>query len=519
MPESYESTNPQDVLKLKQELAEALHQKAVLEAADHFYTFVRLCAHLMLDGNDYRDGAHIRQLASELEAVEEGIIKRFMLALPPGSMKSVLLMLFVGWCLGRHPSWRFMWISHTTEKAQESSGRVRDLIRSPEYQEIFPHVEIRDDKSGVTFWKLKTGGSFQPAGAGSNIAGYRFNVGIIDDPLSEQTALSDIERTKVNKWYPGGFRSRKLPDSRIILVNTRWHTDDLSGHLLDLAERNSKADQWHYVSIPALLDDKAADYLQLEPGGTYWPEYITDEDLEATKNSMPSSTWNALYMQTPTGEDGAIFTAESFKEWEDDDPPVCDELIMTLDTAYGMKNYNDYSVVQLWGIFYETEEDEEGEEINIPNAILINMVKGRWGYPKLRSTAMSLWHKYKPDRVIIENKASGQSLIQDLRMNRLPITPFTPDRDKVSRANAVTPMLEAGRVWLPKGKKYTAELMAEALQFPRGRHDDAVDAMVMALLYLGRLHELSQAEISKPEQPYRRTFRSYWGSLNGKRAA
>ncbi len=512
-------TTEQELLQTKQELAEALHRKAVLEAQDNFYVFVRLCAHLMLDGNEFRNGAHIRQIASELQAVEEGIITRFMLALPPGSMKSVLLMLFCAWCLGRHPFWRIMWISHSNEKAEECSGRVRDLIRSPEYLEIFPHVQIRDDKSGVTLWKLHSGGSFQPAGAGKSIAGYRFNLGILDDPLSEQTAYSDIERAKVNKWYPGGFRSRKLPDSRIILVNTRWHTDDLSGHLLDTAARYVKSDQWHYIAIPAILDEKAADYLQLPEGSTYWPEYITEADLEATKNSMPAVTWNALYMQTPTGEDGAIFKQEDFREWVEDDPPPCDEIIQVLDTAFGSKSTNDFSVIQTWGIFYETEEDEDGDTISIPNAILLHMLRGRWAYPVLRQQAINCYKRFNPDRVIIENKASGQSLIQDLRLNRLPITPFSPDRDKVTRAHAITPMLEAGRVWVPKGKKYTADLLAEALQFPRGRHDDAVDAMVMALLYLGRLHELSQAEVSKPAQPYRRAYKSYWGQLNARRAA
>ena len=175
MSANLKSTNQDAVLQLKAELAEALHQKAVLEAQEDFYVFAKLLAPLMLDGNDYRDGRHIEAIAATLQEVDRGLVDRLMLALPPGSMKSVLLMLFAAWCMGRHPNWRIMWISHTTDKAVECSGRIRDLVRSTEYQEIFPGVHIRDDMSGVTNWKLLTGGSFMPAGAVKSIAGNRFN--------------------------------------------------------------------------------------------------------------------------------------------------------------------------------------------------------------------------------------------------------------------------------------------------------------------------------------------------------
>lgn len=506
------------VVQLKAELVEALHQKAVLEAREDFYVFVKLLAPLMLDGNEYRDGKHIRAICAALEDCERGDLLRLMLSLPPGSMKSVLLMMFSAWCLGRHPTWRIMWVSHTSDKAEDCSGRVRDLIRSAEYQEVFPHISLREDKSGVTHWKLVQGGSFLPAGAGKSIAGYRFNLGIIDDPLSEQTAASDIEREKINTWYGRGFRSRKLPKSIIIVCATRWHVRDLNGALLDLAARNPKADQWEYISIPAILDEKAAIFLGAEPGQSYWPEYITLEDLRTTKESIDTLAWNSLYLQSPVGDTGIIFNKEMFREWPDDEPPICDEIIFSLDTAFSTRTTADFSVIQVWGIFYTEEEDENGDTISVPNAILINSVSGRWSYPELRKQTLELYKKYLPDRVIIESKASGQSLIQDMKLNKLPVLPFQPDRDKVARANAVTGILENGRVWLPMKKKFAAHVLQQALEFPKGAHDDEVDAMVMALLYLRRLHELSQTEISRSEIVGRRSVQSYWGALNGKRA-
>lgn len=515
MKPNFERTEEQ-LLQLKAELAEALHLKAIAEAPDNFYIFVKLLAPLMLDGNSYRDGRHIQALAASLEDVEEGGLDRLMMMLPPGSMKSVLAMLFAAWCLGRRPTWRIMWVSHTAAKAEDCSGRVRDLMRTSEYQEIFPTVSIRDDKSGVTGWGLTTGGSFKPAGAGSSIAGYRFNLGIVDDPLSEQTAQSTKEREGVNDWWGRGFRSRKLPDSRIVLINTRWHVRDLSGFLLDKAARNSRVDQWKVISIPAILDADSAAYLNLPEGGSYWPEYMTMGDLIQTRESLPRADWASLYLQSPTGEDGNIFSKDDFQDWEWDDPPECDEIIQTYDTAFSQKTTADYSVIQTWGIFHDTVANEDGDDVEEANAVLLHMVRGRWTYPELRRQAKELYAKYKPDRIIVENKASGQSLVQDMKLNKLPVLPFQPDRDKVARANAASAIVEKRRVWLPLKKKYASELLQEVLEFPKGAHDDAVDAMVMALLYLRRRYELSQDLGPKQDERKRPPRRSYWKSATSK---
>ncbi len=509
------------LVEAKTALAEALHQRAVLEARDDFYVFVKLLAGLMLDGNDFRDGRHIQAIAATLEDIETGELDRLMLALPPGSMKSVLLMMFVAWSLGRNPTWRIIWISHTADKAQDCSRRVRDLIETPEYYEIFPNVRLRDDLRGVTEWKLVTGGTFLPKGAGQSLAGYRFNLGVLDDPLSEQTAKSDIEREKINNWYYPGFRSRKLPNSRIVLVNTRWHTRDLSGFLLDKAARNKRVDQWEVISIPAVLDAKSSEYLVLPVGTSYWPEYITMEDLISTREGSTRSDWAALYLQSPVPEDGNIFSKEDFQDWDEDEPPECDEVILSLDTAFSSRTSADFSVIQAWGIFFVDMVDDTGREYSEPNVILLNQVRGQWTYPQLRAEVKKQIQRYKPDKIVVEQKASGQSLIQDLKLQGYPVIPFNPGRDdKVMRANAVTGIIERNRVWLPFNKQFAAELLAEALEFPRGAHDDAVDAMTTGLLYFRKRYEITQEEVSKPDTyaPSRRR-KSYWRSMNDVRAA
>jgi len=509
------SIDADKLLQVKSELAEALHQKAVIEAKTSFYTFVKLLANLMLDGSDYRDGRHIEAIAATLEDVETGQLARLMMMLPPGSMKSVLLMLFVAWSLGRNPSWRVMWISHTGDKAIDCSRRVRDLIKTSEYLEIFPHIKLRDDVAGVTEWKLVSGGNFLPRGAGQSIAGYRFTLGILDDPLSEQTAKSDLAREQVNQWYYPGFRSRKLPTSRIILVNTRWHVMDLSGFLLDKAARNPRVDQWHVISIPAILDAPAAKYLMLPEGSSYWPEYITLEDLVGTREGSTRSDWAALYLQSPVGEEGNIFAKDDFQDWDEDDPPDCVEVIQTLDTAFSTKATADYSVIQTWGIFYLKKTDDDGYVYDEPNVILLNSVKGRWTYPQLRREAASEYKRYAPDKIIVENKASGQSLIQDLRVNKIPVQAFQPERDKVARAHITTGIVERNRVWLPMTRKFAMSLLQEVLEFPRGAHDDEVDAMVMALLYFTKRYDLSPERPEREDTTPKKRVHSYWRQIRG----
>lgn len=499
-----------DKVEVKKKLAQALEQKLILEAQENFLVFVRLLARYMLDGNEYRHGKHIELLAAALQDVEADVTPRLMIALPPGSMKSVLAMLWVAWCMGRHPHWRIMWVSHTTDKAEECSLRVRDLVRSKEYQQIFPMVHIREDKQGVTHWKLTMGGSFYPAGAGKSIAGYRFDVGVLDDVLSEQTAKSDVERERINKWYGPGFRSRKLPRSKIVMINTRWHENDLMGYLLDLQDRQKGADQWAVISIPAILDKHAAEFLGLQEGGSYWPEFITLEDLEATRASLTTADWNSLYLQMPVPEDGALFKTEHFQDWTDKDAPICEEVIFSLDTAFSTRSTADFSVVQVWGIFHLLENDTEEWH---PHCILLNVARGRWTYPELRRQVTQLYTEYRPSRLIVENKASGQSLIQDLRQSGLPVVPFLPEKDKVARAHSVTHVMDKKRVWLPHKRTFVADFLKEVMQFPRGKHDDQVDAMVMALHYFKKKYMMVDRVSVREDNGRAVLGRSYWRAV------
>lgn len=498
-------------IEQKNELYEALLQRARIRAKDDFYAFVNLMAPVILP-EEFKDGKHIKLICEHLQAVESGKIRRLMIEAPPGSCKSVLVnKLFSSWCFGRHPQWQVLTVSHSVDLAERFGRDVRDLLSSHEYEKIFPKTKLRPDVRAAGRWYTSKKGVFTAAGAGTSIAGTRANLGILDDVLSEQTVKSDLERNRILSWYGPGFRTRLLPNARVISVATRWHHMDLQGFLLEEARKSSLADQWVEIKIPAILDDDSADLLDLDTGGSYWPEMWSLDALKATRASTPARDWSALYMQNPTPEEGAIFKEDWFKPWQFEDPPTCDFVFLSLDTAFSTKQTADYSVIQAWGIFFQTRIDDKGLEMRVPNMILLSQQKGRYEYPDLRQKVQDAYKKFRPDTIVIEKTASGQSLIQDLQRANLPIREYRPDRDKISRAHAVSPVLSAGRVWLPN-RAWAEELKAECLCFPLGAHDDAVDTMTQAILFMreGWMIGAPEEDHIWNEPPRRKRPRGYW---------
>ena len=307
-----------------------------------------------------------------------------------------------------------------------------------------------------------------------------------------------------------------MPNGAILIINTRYHFDDLCGWLLKQQEEMSeyKTIPWDVVRIPAWLDEEAAELLDLPEGGSYFPEWKPDEVLQIDEAEIKASNgsryWNSLYMQDPTPEEGGLIKKKWIQEWEYEEPPTCEVIIQTYDTAFSTRTTADFSVIQTWGIFSLYEQNEMGIEDFSPNLILLGNVRGRFEYPELRRTAQMLYSKHKPDVCIIEKKASGQSLIQDMRRSGLPVKDYMPDRDKVARAYAASPIMEAGRVWIPKNKKWADELIEELTRFPHAAHDDQVDALVMAIHYLKESWHVTHPDDPQWEDEKRHKRVAYW---------
>lgn len=503
------------------ELIEKLEVLAREKSREDLYSFVQYMAPTIIP-EGFVDGIHIYEICQKFMEIEKGTIKRLMVFLPPRSMKTTLSQLFQAWLFGRHSGWQLMNVCYAQGLADETSRLVRNMINSNEFQNIFPHTQISADSRAVNKWATAQGGRYTSAGITGGIAGKGAHVAFIDDPLSEQDAFSKAQREFVKRWYPGGLKSRLMPGGRIVIITTRWHEDDLAGWLLHQAMRDKKADQWVVIEYPAIVNERT------DNEESYWPEWKPLVELQAMRDdpTTPRSQWNALYMQTPTPEEGNILKREDFQVWPAEKKlPRCDVIIMSMDTAYSKKESSDFSVIQTWGIWEsgyvvpaQYNEDgtainkNAGQEFNVPNALLLSNQKGRWEFVDLLQKARELIQRFGPNRILIENKASGIVLIQELQRAGLPVQPYTPGRgqDKEARVHAVSRYLHGGRVWVIEDKMWAEDLIEEACAFPFGRHDDQVDAMSLALLHLRDAYALIAQDDPRDDDSPRRKRRLYW---------
>ena len=345
----------------QQFLLEFISNKIIKLSRTNFYMYVKFMAPEILP-EGFIDGRHIKLMADALQKIEWGTAngqrQRQMIFCPPGAMKSKLINLFISWVLGRHPKWNILHIGHGTQFVEDNAGRpIRDLMRTEHYLKVFPHVKIKSDSRAAGRWELSEGGKYYGAGVGTQIAGRRAHISICDDVVSEQTAYSVVERRGINAWYVPGLRTRLLPNGSEIIVNTRWHTEDLSGYL----ENNDKKGKrpWNIIKIPAILDKEGAKLLGLKEGDSFWPEFQPIEFLKERQEdpSMTPSKWSSLYMQEPIPEEGSIFKESDFCLWTGSKPPGIDFIVLSLDTAYSVKTSADFSAYSVWGVFQEKRVD------------------------------------------------------------------------------------------------------------------------------------------------------------------
>jgi len=493
-----------------------LSKYTLLKAKTDFLTFVKIFAPTLV--SDFEMGRHIELLCEKLQGVVDGNVKRLMVFLPPRSSKSLICSkLFPAWYIGNYANHEIMSVSHSDQLASDFGRTVRDIVNTEKFQKIFRSVSLRSDVKAAGKWKTNKNGSYYAAGVRSQVAGRGAHVALLDDVMSEEDSFSEAGRRYIKEWYPAGLRTRIMPNGAIIIINTRYHYDDLCGWLLK--QESSTGEQsvypWEVISIPAWLDEPAAELLGLPEGTSYFPEWKSDEMLRLDEQEIRASNgaryWNALYMQDPSPDDGGIIKKKWFKWWEYEDPPPCDFIIQTYDTAFSTSRTADFSVIQTWGIFQSFEDDGYDGESVVSNIILLGNTRGRFEYPELRRIAQELYQDFRPDVCIIEKKASGQSLLQDMRRAGLPVLDYLPDRDKVSRVYASTPLMEAGRVWLPKDRVWSDDLFSECMSFPNGAHDDQVDCMTMAIHYMKDSWNLLHPEDPNWEDEPRTKKRvAYW---------
>jgi predicted phage terminase large subunit-like protein len=416
-------------------------------------------------------GAHHKRMAEAFERVANGTCKRLIINMPPRHTKSEFASyLLPAWFLGKFPHKKVIQTSHTAELAVGFGRKVRNLVDSEVYNNIFPNLALQADSKAAGRWNTSKGGDYFAIGVGGAVTGKGADVLIIDDPHSEQEAAMAASNPevydKVYEWYTSGPRQRLQPGGAIVIVMTRWAQRDLTGQVLKSAAQRS-GEEWEVIEFPAILPS----------GNPLWPQFWSLAELEALREELPNSKWQAQYQQNPVGNESAIVKRDWWKWWGKDDPPVCDYILQSWDTAFEKTQRADYSAGTTWGIF-ACEEDNFA-----PNIILLNTYKKRVEFPDLKRDVMREYNEYEPDSLIVEKKASGAPLIYDLRAMGIPVQEYTPGKgqDKIARLNSVSDIIASGKVWVPQ-TRWAEELVDEVAAFPSGEHDDLVDATTLALM-------------------------------------
>ena len=436
------------------------NRKRTHNAKENFLDFVKyMWPHFV-------EGTHHRIIAEKFDNIAKGKLKRLIVNMPPRHTKSEFASyLLPAFIMGQNPMTKIIQTSHTAELSQRFGRKTKQLIDSSDYKQVFPDTNLQADSKAAGRWDTSAGGEYFAAGVGGAITGRGADLLIIDDPHSEQDALSESAMEGAYEWYTSGPRQRLQPGGAIVLVMTRWSTIDLTGQLMK-AQVEPKADQWEVVEFPAILDS----------GTPTWPEYWKIDELESVKASLAISKWNAQWMQKPTSEEGAIIKREWWQEWKEKDIPDLHYIIQSYDTAFGKKETADYSAITTWGVF--SPDDMK------PALVLLDARRGRWDFPELKEIAVKEYNYWEPEMVLIEAKASGMPLSDELRRAGIPITNYTPTRgnDKRTRVNSIAPMFESGMVYYPEGRTFAEEVIEECAAFPYGENDDYVDTVTQALM-------------------------------------
>jgi predicted phage terminase large subunit-like protein len=422
------------------------------------------------------EGRHHTAIANAFERIANGTLKRLIINLGPRHGKSEATSVYLpAWYLGHFPAHKVITATHTEKLSVSFGRRVRNLIKEPEYQELFPQTQIAKDSKAAGQWTTTMGGTYYAIGTEGKLAGRGANLLIIDDPHSEQDVLSggDTHFDKTYEWYMTGPRQRLQPGAAIIINQTRWGKRDLTGKLLALARQDKDADQWEVLSLPAILPD----------GNALFPEFWPLRELEQLKRNLPPGRWNAQYQQNPTSEESAIVRSNWWQRW-DRRAPKCVFTVSAWDTSFGESKKGDPSANTLWGVFHPCKEPGMPRTAPAYGMILLDAYEARLTFPDLKQRVLEMWRQHKPDCLSIEAKTAGAPLIQELQRMGLPVYrdgSAHAGNDKLTRLNAVSDLFRSGLVWYLPSVILAPRVIEQFGTYPDTEHDDLMDTGVQAL--------------------------------------
>jgi len=434
-----------------------------LRALDRPWRFLPHTLAERLSGGKWVSYEYLKRISHlVVECISKGN-GRLVVTLPPRHGKSELLSHWVPvWCLETWPTANVILTSYEADFAASWGRKVRDTIQANK-KEL--KVRVSEQSSSASRWNTAQGGGMVTAGVGGPITGRGGDLIILDDPIKNwQDAQSETVRGTLIDWFYSTLYTRADPDATIIVIQTRWHILDLAGELLARSPS-----EWKEVRLPALAE--VNDPLGRQPGEALCPERYTAGHLLRNKEEMGTMMFSALYQQSPAPPQGSIFHREWWKFY--DEEPEFKAVIQSWDCGYERREDSSYSVCQTWGVA------ENG-------FYLVDQFRDRLEYPDLLRAVKVLDERFSPELILIEYQAAGRSLVQDLYNNtRLPIKGVKTTREsKEIRAGLVSPLVETGKVFLPRNARWVSDFLYELTVFPVGSHSDQVDALSQALTFL-----------------------------------
>ena len=434
-------------------------------------------------GVEFQNNWHIDAISEHLQAVAEGDIKRLIINVPPRHMKSIsVAVVLPAWTWARQPEKKFLYASYASSLSIRDSVKCRRLLDSRWYKSHFGEAFqlTSDQNQKQRFENDKTGARIATSVDGA-LTGEGGDIIVIDDPHNVRESESATVRESVLDWWDQAMQTR-LNDPKtgaFIIIMQRVHEKDLTGHILA-----NQYDEWDHLCLPAKYEighptptrsSLGFTDPRTKEGDLLWPDRIDPKTLEGLEKSLGTYASAGQLQQRPMPKGGGILKAEWWVPWEKSDLPDIEYVLQSWDTAFSTKEKTSYSARTTWGVFRKNGQ---------VNAIVLDMWYDRVTYPELRKIAQESYNDYEPDAVLIEKKASGQSLLQDLRMAGVPVLEYMPDRDKEARAHASSALLEDGRIWYPSDKKWCKDLIDICASFPATDNDDIVDTCTQAWLRL-----------------------------------
>jgi predicted phage terminase large subunit-like protein len=447
----------------------SLQQRVNFDAASrtHFSLFLRRVLATIAPGARYSHNWHIDAIADYLRACERGEIQRLIINMPPRMLKSTLISVaWPAWLLGHEPSQRVMVASYAQSLGIKHSTDCRAVMQAPWYPRLFPCTTLARDQNEKDKFATMDRGYRRAVSVGGAAIGDGGNVLIIDDPINALQAGRRSQRDAVNRWFDHTWATRLDDKQRgvMLVVMQRLHAEDLSGYLLAKTG-------WEHLSLPAIAPTALrvgwGDRIySREAGEALHPAREPAWVLDQLKRDLGTANFSAQYQQQPLREAEALVRPQWLVyQAPEQMPEDTARITQSWDTGIKAGSQHDASACA-------TFCEHEGRHY------LLDMLVVRQEYPDLKRSILAQAERFTPHVILIEDKASGQSLLQDLkRETDLPCVAYRPDADKVTRLLRITPLLEAGKLVLPTRAAWLKDFEAELLQFPDNPHDDQVDAV------------------------------------------